>query len=126
MGANAMPDKAAVKDRIDIRYSVIARFEVKGRDRKPRYPRGFFSIIAGTYAGDADYECLAELISSRTVQPEDLQEIEGISREEMAKSINARGVQADDIQSATIEDVLLDDRVIATRLLRDPKVPCYG
>ena len=121
-----MPKADAIKDRIDIRYSVIARFEVKGPDRKPRYPRGFFVITAGTYSGEADFECLAGLINSRTVQPEDLQHVEGMAREKIAEAINARGVRADDIQSATIEDVILDDRVIATRLLREPQVPCYG
>ncbi len=117
---------AAVKDRIDIRYNVIARFEVSGPGRKPVYPRGFFSITAGIYSGEPDTETIAGLINSRTVQPEDLQEVEGISREDAANTINARGVQPHEVLSATIEDVILDDEVIATRLLREPEVPCYG
>lgn len=103
---------AATLDRIDVRFRVHAYFEFGQRD--------FFvaladlSITCGLYSGMPDRECIADLIASRGIVGDDL-DLTGatISKDEVAAMINERGIRGTDIRMMRIEEVLLDEQVIA-------------
>jgi len=103
---------AATIDRVDVRFRVHANFEFGERD--------FFvasadlSIVCGLYSGLPDRACIADLVASRGIVGDDL-DLTGTSlpKEVVAEMINERGVREADIRTMRIEEVLIDERVVA-------------
>lgn len=106
---------ADILDRIDVRYRVGMRFEFG--EGTP----GFFvatadaSITAGVYDGIGDFGMIAGLVSQRGIYGDDLDLVgTDLDRNEVADMITARGIRAEDVRTFHIDEVMIDDEVVAT------------
>lgn len=104
-------------DRVEVRYRVDVRFEFNTDGPDFFIAAADISLTAGLYSGVPDKACIAALVASRGVYAEEL-DLTGttLARDAVEAMIAERGVTADDIRSARIEDVVIDDQVVATAL----------
>jgi hypothetical protein len=104
-------------DRVEVRYRVAARFEFNTDGRDFFIATADISLTAGLYSGVPDKACIAALVASRGVYAEEL-DLTGttLTRDAVEAMIAERGVMASDIRSARIEEVVIDDQVVATAL----------
>ena len=107
----------ATLDRIDVRYSVHAHFEFNEGRSDFFVATADLSITCGVYSVLPDRACMAGLVMNRCVHEDDLDLTgTGLSRREVADMINERGVRPGDIRAMRIEDVIVDDAVVASTM----------
>ncbi|MFZ3481836.1 hypothetical protein [Sphingomonas sp. 3-13AW] len=77
-----------------------------------------FSITLGTYSGPTTPKIMADNINARGVYEDDVHEVFSPAGapplSEAATLLSSRGILPDDIVDMAIEDVLIDDTVIAS------------
>lgn len=101
-------------DDIEVRYEIRATFEVKGPEGSHTCADASFWISCGVYSGIPDKQTLADLITSRTIDPDDFEEIIGdLDADFMAHIISTRGVKPEEIRSMKIIEVLFQEETIA-------------
>ena len=112
---NNAPD-AETLDRIDIRYDVRISADVNiGGVVYPASARVL--ITCGTYSGISDKRVIADLVSSRGIQPEDILPATQIhpypESADVADALNEQGVRERDVAEFRIDAVLVDEREVA-------------
>ena len=110
------PPDAETLDRIDIRYDVHVNANVDiGSVVYPASARVL--ITCGTYSGISDKRIIADLVSSRGIQPEDILPATQIhpypESGAIADALNERGIRERDIAEFRIDAVLVDEREVA-------------
>lgn len=104
-------------DMIEVRYEVLATFEVHGPNGGHTCADASFSVTSGVYSGVPDKKSMAGLIASRTVEPDDFDEIVGdLDADALSIIISTRGVKAEEIRSMIIAEVLFEEKSIATSI----------
>jgi len=108
-------------DDIEVRYIVETTFEVHGRDGMHGCADASFSMSCGTYSGVPDRKNMADLISSRTVDADDIDEVVGdfVDVEFISDLVSTRCVRPEEIRSMTIEAVLFRERPIAESIYEE-------
>lgn len=109
---------AETLDRIDVRYQLEMRFEVKDKTGLAiLYART--QITCGTYEGIPTKEILKDLMNSRKLYEDDVYSVTNtsmISTENLVKTINDRKILENEVEEAKIISVIVDEKEVAHAL----------
>ena len=107
-------------DSIEVRYIVEATFEVHGPDGMHGCADASFSMTCGVYSGVPDKQNMADLITSRTVDADDIDNIVGdYDADRLSDIISMRGVKAKEIRTMRIQEVTYNEETIAQNIEED-------